>query len=151
MRKYEGKWKQDSPNKGGSGGHGPQREFVVTIDQPDHPIVKGLPLEWMHGKDELYHSLRGPAENVEVLGSAVSARTKVAEPMMMLIKYGKGRIFHTPMGHANKISLQCVGFQTVFARGTEFVATGKVTIGIPAKFPSKEKSSVVEPTELEWP
>ena len=150
LRKYDGAWKKDSPDKGASGGHGPQREFVVTMDKTDHPITKGLPTEWMHSKDELYHSLRGPAENVEVLGSAVSNRTKVAEPMMMIIKYGKGTIFHTPMGHFNKLSTRCLGFQTVFARGTEFVATGKVTIGMPKQFPTKDKSIAVDPDKVEW-
>ena len=122
----------------------------MTHDNPEHPIVKGLPTEWMHAKDELYHSLRGPAENVEVIASAVSNRTKVAEPMMMIIKYGKGTIFHTPMGHYNKISTRCNGFQTVFARGTEFAATGKVTIKKTKNFPAKEKKVVENPTETEW-
>lgn len=151
LRKYEGQWQKDSPKKGGSGGHGPQTEFVVTHDLPDHPIVKGLPIEWLHAKDELYHSLRGPAEDVTVLGSAVSKKSHLAEPMMMLIKYGKGTVFHTPMGHFNKLSTRCVGFQTIFARGTEYVATGKVTIGKPVSFPTKSKSVVLAPSNLKWP
>jgi len=43
-----------------------------------------------------------------------------------------------------------VGYQTILARGTEYVATGEVTIGIPAAFPTAEASSVVAPDELEW-
>ena len=151
LRKYEDQWKKSSPDKGASGGHGPQRDFIITTDKPEHPVMKGLPTEWMHGKDELYHSLRGPAENVEVLASAVSKSTKVAEPMAMIIKFGKGTVFHTPMGHYNKVSTRCLGFQTVFARGTEFAATGKVTIGIPKGFPGKDKTVIVDPTKVEWP
>jgi uncharacterized protein len=151
LRMVEGKWAACCTKEGGSGGHGPQREFLVVHDQPEHPILKGLPKTWMHAKDELYHSLRGPAKNVEVLAHAVSARTKEAEPMVMVITHGKGTVLHLPMGHANNQSLECVGFQTVLARGTEFVATGKVTIGIPAKFPGTEKPVVVKPAELAWP
>ncbi len=29
------------------------------------------------------------------------------EPMVMTIDYGKGRVFHTPMGHAD-YSMECV-------------------------------------------
>ena len=59
--------------------------------------------------------------------------------MIMTIKYGKGRVFHTPMGHAD-YSMKCVGFQDVLSRGTEWAATGKVTIKLSSKFPTSEKS-----------
>jgi hypothetical protein len=151
LRMVEGKWAPCCSTEGGSGGHGPQRPFLVVHDQPNHPILKGLPETWMHAKDELYHSLRGPAKNVEVLAHAISNRTQVAEPMVMVISYGKGKVLHLPMGHYNKQSCECVGFQTILARGTEYVATGKVSIGIPANFPGTETPVVVQPAELEWP
>ncbi|MCM8535691.1 MAG: ThuA domain-containing protein [Lentisphaeraceae bacterium] len=151
LRKKDGSWNKCCENSGKSGDHGPQREFLVKHDQPNHPIVKGLPTEWLHAKDELYHSLRGPAENVEVIASAFSLKgSKETEPMIMIIKYGEGTTVHLPMGHANGTSLQCVGFQTIFARSTEFAARGKVTIAIPASFPRKEKASVVDPEKLLW-
>ena len=133
----DGKVTRDtSPGPGGS--HGAQNPFLVTILNPNHPITKGLPLKWMHSKDELYNSLRGPAENMEVLASAVSDKTNNAEPMMMVLSYGKGRVFHTPMGHAD-YSMACKGFQTVLNRGTEWAATGKVerTTAVPADFPTE--------------
>lgn len=145
-----------SPNEGLSGEHGRMREFPVIHDQPSHPILKGLPTEWMHAEDELYGSLRGPVENIEVLAHSYCRQTSENEPMM-IITYGKGKIFHIPMGHWNDefepfgAALHCVGFQTVLARGTEYVATGKVTIGIPSSFPSKEKTSVIAPDKLKWP
>ena len=151
MRKNGDKWAPCCANEGGSGGHGAQRDFEVIHDVPDHPILAGLPPNWMHAKDELYSSLRGPAKNLTVLAHAVSAKTKVAEPMIMEIKYGKGTIVHLPMGHYNKASCECVGFQTIFARSTEFAATGKVTIKAPKEFPGPEKAVIVDPTKLVWP
>ena len=109
--------------------------------QKDHPIVKGMPAEWKHAKDELYDSLRGPAEKVEVLATAYSEKSKKHEPMIMTISFGKGRVFHTPMGHAD-YSMKCVGFQTIVLRGAEWSATGKVTLAVPKSFPSAEKTSV---------
>jgi type 1 glutamine amidotransferase len=55
----------------------------------------------------------------------------------MTLSYGKGRVFHTPMGHAD-YSMKCVGFQSVMLRGTEWAATGKVTLPIPSNFPGPE-------------
>ena len=48
------------------------------------------------------------------------------EPVLMTISYGKGRIFHTVMGHDAK-SMLGVAFQETLLRGTEWAATGKVT------------------------
>ena len=132
--------------KGRGGSHGPQHEFVVNTRNEDHPITKGLPKNWLHCKDELYDSLRGPAENVTVLATAYSPKSKEHEPIVMVIDYGKGRVFHTPMGHAD-YSMKCVGFLTYLARGTEWAATGKVTTKIPKEFPSIDKTLVHDPTK----
>jgi type 1 glutamine amidotransferase len=150
LREIDGEWKPASPDEGDSGEHGPQRPFSVYHDEPDHPILKGLPAEWMHAKDELYSALRGPADNVAVLAHSVSKVTDEKEPMIMLMEYGEGKILHLPMGHSNDTALQCVGFQTILARGTEYVATGKVTIGIPDSFPGKDKAVVLDADKVEW-
>ena len=57
----------------------------------------------------------------------------------MVIKYGKGRVFHTILGH-DAVAMQCAGFAATFQRGTEWAATGKVTQKLPADFP---KAAVV--------
>ena len=137
----DGKLMRDtSPGKGGS--HGPQHEFQVTTIQPEHPLMKGLPKVWMHAKDELYNSLRGPAENLQVLATAISEQTNQAEPMVMVIDYQKGRVVHNVMGHAD-YSMQCRGFQELLERSVEWAATGKVdrTAALASDFPTAEKAS----------
>lgn len=141
----QNKLKRDM-SEGPGGAHGPQHEFTIQVRKPNHPIVKGLPTSWLHSQDELYDKLRGPAKNMEVIATAYSSEefkgTERHEPMLMTISYGSGRIYHTPMGHAD-YSLECVGFITTFQRGTEWAATGKVTqTGVPVDFPLKEKISV---------
>jgi len=129
LRLRNGQWTRDtSPGRGGT--HGAQHEFVVTTHAPTHPIMKGLPTTWLHAKDELYAKLRGPAKNLTVLASAPSKKTKEAEPLLMVIDYGQGRVFHTALGHAD-YSMHGVGFQVTFARGAEWAATGKVTLPAP--------------------
>ncbi len=129
---------------GNAGAHGPQHEFVVEIQSAEHPITKGLPKRWLHTKDELYSRLRGPAENVEILATAKSDVSQVDEPNLMVLQYGKGRVFHTTLGHAD-YSMLCRGFYLTFQRGTEWAATGdvKVTAAVPADFPTEAKTSIV--------
>jgi type 1 glutamine amidotransferase len=131
-------------SKGGGGHHGRQHDFSVMIRNADHPVTKGMPKVWLHVKDELYDKLRGPAVNMTVLATAyASPKTGGSgrhEPMIFTITAGKGRVFHTPMGHAD-YSMRCAGFQATLNRGAEWAATGKVTQPIPKDFPTADKTS----------
>lgn len=128
--------------KGGS--HTKRHEYEVMMRDTVHPITKGLPKLWRHGNDELYSQLRGPAENMEILATAyadtVGNGTGRDEPVLMTITYGKGRIFHTVLGHADDDggpAMECVGFISTFQRGAEWAASGKVTQEIPYDFPNR--------------
>ncbi len=129
---------------GNAGRHAPANEFVVTIRNREHPITKDLPDFWMHSKDECYSHLRGPAENLTILATACdSPPLKAAgrnEPILMTVDYQKGRVFHTTLGHDTE-AFEGVGFITTFLRGTEWAATGKVTLPVPEDFPSADKTS----------
>jgi uncharacterized protein len=130
---------------GSAGSHGQRLQFQVTARDPQHPILKGLPPVWMHAPDELYATLRGPGENMKVLATAHSEPSNRGtghdEPMLMVLPYGKGRVFHTTMGH-DVAALKCVGFIATYQRGTEWAATGKVTQKAPRDFPTADKVSV---------
>jgi len=142
----EGKQVRTAKGQGPGSGHGPQHTFKIVVHDGEHPVTKGMPKEWMHAKDELYHGQRGPGENMTILASAFSAKDKggtgANEPMIWWIPYGKGKVFTTVMGHVsgNDITaLRCIGFQTVMLRGTEWAATGKVTLPVPADFPTADQ------------
>jgi type 1 glutamine amidotransferase len=134
-----------SPGPGGH--HGPQHEYQICMRDTEHPITRGIPTVWMHAKDELYDTLRGPAEGMHILATAYSDPefdgTGRHEPMMMTLEYGHGRIFHTVLGHAD-YSMNCLGFVTTLRRGTEWAATGEVTIPVPENFPTADKSVSAE-------
>jgi uncharacterized protein len=150
---------RDDTSKGIGGAHGARSEFMIRARNLDHPIMKGLPVNWMHGNDELYGLLRGPALNMEILATAFSPervpnqpsgaapatpqranrRPGRDEPILMTIKYGKGRIFHTVLGHADEgggPAMQCVGFIVTFQRGAEWASSGEVTQAVPVDFPN---------------
>jgi hypothetical protein len=132
------------PLPGPAGLHGHRKPFRITVRASDHPIMRGLPPVWMHAPDELYTRLRGPGQNMTVLATAyadpANKGTGFDEPMLMALHWGRGRIFHTTLGH-DALALSCVGFMTTFQRGTEWAATGKVTQKVPKDFPTADTVS----------
>ncbi|WP_106828732.1 ThuA domain-containing protein [Parabacteroides pacaensis] len=139
--------KDSSPGVGGS--HGQQHEYVLTARTSEHPIMKGLPHEWKHAKDELYDRMRGPGNIKDLLYTAYSDKATGGsgreEPLIFTVDYGKARIFHTMLGHAGPTvedspSMQCAGFQITLLRGAEWAATGKVTQKVPKDMMLKDKS-----------
>jgi type 1 glutamine amidotransferase len=144
IRIKEGKVIRDE-SKGSGGSHGRQHAFLIETLDREHPITKGLPEKWMHAQDELYDRLRGPAKKLHVLAYAKSEKSTGGsgenEPLLMTVEYGKGRVFHTALGHDDK-GMKCVGFIVTLQRGTEWAATGKVTqTEVPADFPTADKTS----------
>jgi hypothetical protein len=129
----------------GEAGDHPSKHVIKMISRsPEHPIMKGLPDEWLHARDGFNVGMRGPAENVEILATAyadidMDEGTGENEPMIWTVNYGKGKVFHTLLGNTGgdpSVGIECVGFIVTFLRGTEWAATGQVTYEIPDDFPT---------------
>lgn len=141
--------KDFTPGHGGS--HGQQHEYVLHARNADHPIMKGLPKQWLHAQDELYDRMRGPGNIKDILYTAYSDESTGGsgreEPLLFTVDYGKARIFHIMLGHAGATiqdnpAMQCAGFQVLLLRGAEWAATGRVTQPFPADFPTAESVSL---------
>lgn len=133
----------------GTAQHPPQHDFRIVSRAPEHPIMHGLPEIWMQAHDELYSQLRGPASDVTILATAraetsMPSGTGEHEPMLMAIRYGDGRVFHTTLGHVGPrdelpvATMSSVGFIVTLQRGTEWAATGDVTQAVPDDFPGAD-------------
>jgi uncharacterized protein len=127
-------------------GHPERMDFQIHVRDTHHPITAGMPRVWMHPSEQLTHGQHGPAEGLTILTYAHSPVSNQNEPMDWVRQYGKGRVYTTMLGHTwvgeSTINLDCVGFQTLLARGVQWAATGAVTIPIPADFPGPEKISL---------
>jgi len=76
--------------------HDPRRTFTVNMTEVDHPITKGM--EDFETLDELYTCLEGDAPII-VLATADSVIDNKPYPMAFVLEYGKGRVFHSVLGH----------------------------------------------------
>lgn len=137
---------------GPGAGHGRQHPYTVVTRDREHPVMQGLPAEWMHPQDELYHGQRGPALNMHILATAWSdpdtGGTGANEPMVWWIPYGEGKVFTTVLGHVGRNqpqetwAMRCRGFQAIVTRACEWVATGEVTIPLPDELPTAEETAL---------
>lgn len=117
-------------------GHGKRHIFKVKFTVPDHPIGRGLE-EGFYANDELYFGFQ-MRPGAKVIGTAFNAKEMKGsgkdEPILWTVDYGKGRVFHTALGH-DLMAMMEEGFKVTFARGSEWAATGNVTL--PATWPKE--------------
>jgi type 1 glutamine amidotransferase/HEAT repeat protein len=77
-------------------GHDPHGNFTVEIADPEHPITKGM--QSFETLDELYTCLAGDTP-IHVVVKATSKVDKKEYPIAFVLNYGKGRVFHSVLGH----------------------------------------------------
>jgi len=111
-------------------GHDPRGAFKVRIVNHDHPITRGL--SDLETNDELYTCLAGQTP-ITILAVAKSKVDGKDYPMAFVLNYGKGRVFHSPLGHDVK-ALTMPGVAELLRRGTAWAA------GLPPPPPPGEEA-----------
>jgi type 1 glutamine amidotransferase len=99
-------------------GHDRFGTFQVEVAKPDHPALAGLTS--FETTDELYTCLDGDTP-IDVLATAVSKVDGKTYPMVFVLEYGEGRVFHCPLGH-NLAALTNEPAAELFRRGTAWAA-----------------------------
>ncbi|MEP7267143.1 MAG: ThuA domain-containing protein [Saprospiraceae bacterium] len=135
------------PGEGQGTGHGDRFNAKIKILKR-HPINKGYPTTWTTASTEVYYFPRGDGEHLTVLSYAFdSTATHRFWPVEWIVKYHKGMVYNSSMGHLWKgetypPAYRCAGFQTTLVRVTEWLATGKVKYSVPVDFPTADHTSL---------
>lgn len=98
--------------------HDPRGVFKVNIADGDHPVTRGL--KAFDADDELYTCLAGSSP-IHVLASARSSVDGRDYPMAFVLNHGKGRVFHSVLGHDLK-AITIPGVAGLYRRGTAWAA-----------------------------
>ncbi|HEY3839980.1 MAG TPA: ThuA domain-containing protein [Bryobacteraceae bacterium] len=126
------------------GHHSARHDYTVDIKDLNDPITQGLK-SFSEPNDELYANLLWQPEGTfHVLATAWDDHSLyngksaqpipgpgLQQPMLWTVRYGSGRVFVTALGH-DAAAMQSPGFISTFQRGSEWAATGCVTIPLPA-------------------
>jgi len=99
-------------------GHDPRGPFRVNITDVNHPITQGM--QSFETDDELYTCLVGDRP-VKVLATARSKVDDEVYPMAFAFNYGKGRVFHSLLGHDVK-AIRKANVAELFRRGCAWAA-----------------------------
>ena len=99
-------------------GHDPRGPFAVKIVDTKHSITRRM--KDFKTDDELYVGFVGDRP-IEILATARSKFTGKDEPVAFTLQYGKGRVFHTPLGHDGK-ALLMPGVAELLRRGCVWAA-----------------------------
>ena len=98
--------------------HDPRGPFMVKITDVEHPITRGM--SDFQTDDELYICLTGDRP-VDLLATARSKKTGKDHAMAFAFRFGRGRVFHTPLGHDVK-AIRMPGTTELICRGCAWAA-----------------------------
>ncbi len=80
--------------------HEHQARYPVKTEKKDHPIMKGVPADWVTPKDELY-VIEKTWPNTTVLATSQSEKSKVSHPVIWVNEFSGTRVFGTTYGHSD--------------------------------------------------
>lgn len=128
--------------------HGAIHANRVTFNDPDSPITRGLEPFWI--RDEFWQKTL-VAPGAKALGSVTPdpafKGSGKPENILFSTETGGGRGFAIMLGH-DALGMSNPGWRTLLQRGTEWAASGKVSIAPAKNWPATKESA--EPPTLSW-
>jgi type 1 glutamine amidotransferase len=100
--------------------HDHQGRYPVKKVEPKHPILKGMPDEWVTPMDELY-VIEKLWPNARALATSVSEQDGKTYPIAWTNQYGKARVFGTTFGHSDD-TFRDPAFLNLVSRGLLWAA-----------------------------
>lgn len=135
----------------------PTDDVMVKVEQPDHPVMKGLEDFMVVGDDFFAGAVKCPGTEPEVLATVyddIQMYQKAGwpskhhpvlipegklekmrgvnsyQPVAWMNQYGKGRVFACSLGH-DIDTYRRISYLTLLVRGAQWAASGKVTLDKP--------------------
>ena len=81
--------------------HEHKSRYPVKLEKPSHPILKGMPTDWITPRDELY-VVEKMMPGVVSLASSKSEKNGKVHTVIWTHKYKKARVFGTTYGHSDE-------------------------------------------------
>ena len=100
--------------------HDHQVRNAVKPVEPGHPILKGMPADWVTPMDELYN-IDTLWPGAKALATSVSTESSKTFPVIWINQFGKTRVFGTTYGHGDDTWRDPV-FLTYVSRGVLWAA-----------------------------
>jgi hypothetical protein len=134
------------PGQGEDTGHGKRFDALVRR-LGEHPIHTGLPRAWRAADIEVYYHVRGPAKNVAVLSYAWEPHTALNWPIEWTVRYGRGRVYTSTLGHVwrgdvQPVTVRDAAVQTLLVRALQWLSRRPVTWPVPEDFPTATSTSI---------
>ncbi|HVY68391.1 MAG TPA: ThuA domain-containing protein, partial [Verrucomicrobiae bacterium] len=106
---------------GGTRGHDKFEEFEVTVTDPNHPVMKGVPATFAI-TDELYnYQHKDDGAPITVLATAKSPITGKVFPIVWIVQNPKARIVCVTLGHDGKAH-QLDAYKTILKNSLQWAA-----------------------------
>ena len=109
----------------GISGHPPLAPVQIRLDRPDHPILAGIPREFVFQEDELYQrmqvSANGPGDRLATGTTPDGHGGTAEEPVAFVLQRGQGRVFNLYPGHSISTHRDW-RFQQMITQGVEWVS-----------------------------
>ena len=105
---------------GGSRSHGPYGPFEITITQPNHPVVRGMPASFTLD-DELYRfeiDPEGPELDVLAIGTEPDTGTEF--PVIWVVKHPSRKIVGITLGH-DGVTHQSEPYKRLLTNSVEYL------------------------------
>jgi type 1 glutamine amidotransferase len=100
--------------------HEHQSRYPVKRVAAEHPILEGMPEQWVSPMDELY-VIEKVWPGAQTLATAVSETNNREHTVMWTNQYGNARVFGTTFGHSDDTFRDPV-FLTIVSRGLLWAA-----------------------------
>jgi uncharacterized protein len=81
--------------------HDHQSNYPVKVVAAKHPVMRGMPADWVTPKDELY-IIEKLWPNATALATSKSEKDGKEHPVIWTNQYGKARVFGTTYGHSDE-------------------------------------------------